>query len=169
MEIRAEEITRIIREQLGGFAPGTSVSEEGEVLSVGDGIARIHGLARCMAGELLELPHGVMGIALNLEEDSVGAVLMGETSAIKQGDKVKRSKRIMSIPVGEAMIGRVVNALGQPIDGKGEIKTSEFSEIEKIAPGRGRTPAGARAARDRHQADRQHGQHRPRPARAVDR
>jgi F-type H+/Na+-transporting ATPase subunit alpha len=135
MEIRAEEITRIIRDQLGGFAPGASVSEEGEVLSVGDGIARIHGLERCMAGELLELPHGVMGLALNLEEDSVGAVLMGETSEIKEGDKVKRTKRIMSIPVGEAMVRRVVNALGQPIDGKGPIATKEFGEIEKIAPG----------------------------------
>jgi F-type H+-transporting ATPase subunit alpha len=111
------------------------VSEVGSVLSVGDGIARIHGLNRCMAGELLELPHGVMGIALNLEEDSVGAVLMGETAEIREGDEVKRTKRIMSIPVGDAMVGRVVNALGQPIDGKGPIETKAFNEIERIAPG----------------------------------
>jgi F-type H+-transporting ATPase subunit alpha len=135
MQIRAEEITKIIREQLSGFAAGVDVAEVGSVLSVGDGIARIHGLDRCMAGELLELPHGVMGIALNLEEESVGAVLMGETSLIREGDTVKRTRRIMSIPVGEAMIGRVVNALGQPIDGKGPIVTNTFAPIERIAPG----------------------------------
>jgi F-type H+/Na+-transporting ATPase subunit alpha len=135
MEIRAEEITRIIREQLSGFTAGVDVSEVGTVLAVGDGIARIHGLARCMAGELLELPHGVMAIALNLEEDSVGAVLMGETAEIKEGDQVKRTGRIMSVPVGDAMIGRVVNALGQPIDGKGPIATTGYNEIERIAPG----------------------------------
>jgi F-type H+/Na+-transporting ATPase subunit alpha len=135
MEIRAEEITKIIRQELAGFAAGVDVSETGTVLSVGDGIARIHGLAKCMAGELLELPHGVMAIALNLEEDSVGAVLMGEVSLIKEGDEVKRSRRIMSIPVGDAMVGRVVNALGQPIDGKGPIATTQFNPIEVIAPG----------------------------------
>src|ERR671919_481283 len=135
MDIRAEEITKIIREQLGGYSAGVDVSETGTVLSVGDGIARIHGLERCMAGELLDLPHGVTGIALNLEEDSVGAVLMGEFSEIKEGDEVKRTGRIMSVPVGEAMIGRVVNALGQPLDGKGPITTSEFNPVEVIAPG----------------------------------
>src|SRR6188474_2950496 len=117
MEIRADEITRIIKEQLGGFTAEVDVSEVGTVLSVGDGIARIHGLDRCMAGELLELPHGVSGLALNLEEDSVGAVLMGETSEIREGDEVKRTRRIMSVPAGENMVGRVINALGQPIDG----------------------------------------------------
>jgi F-type H+-transporting ATPase subunit alpha len=135
MDIRAEEITRIIREQLGGFSAGVDVSETGSVLSVGDGIARIYGLERCMAGELLELPHGVMGLALNLEEDSVGAVLMGESSEIKEGDEVKRTGRIMSVPVGEALIGRVVNALGQPVDGKGPIATKQFNPVERIAPG----------------------------------
>jgi F-type H+-transporting ATPase subunit alpha len=135
MEIRAEEITKVIREQLGGFAAGVDVAEVGSVLSVGDGIARIYGLEKCMAGELLELPHGVMGIALNLEEDSVGAVLMGETSEIKEGDVVKRTGRIISVPVGEAMLGRVVNALGLPIDGKGPIATKEFGQVERIAPG----------------------------------
>src|SRR6188472_82872 len=97
MEIRSEEITKILREQLGGFQSGVDVSEVGTVLSVGDGIARIHGLERCMAGELLELPHGVAGIALNLEEDGVGAVPMGESSLIKDGDEVKRTRRIMSV------------------------------------------------------------------------
>ncbi len=135
MEIRAAEITKIIREQLGGFSAGVDVAEVGTVLSVGDGIARIHGLDKVMAGELLEFPHGVMGLALNLEEDSVGAVLMGESALIREGDQVKRTKRIMSVPVGEAMIGRVVNALGQPIDGKGPIVTKAFGAIEVIAPG----------------------------------
>jgi F-type H+/Na+-transporting ATPase subunit alpha len=135
MDIRSEEITKIIRQELADFAAGVDVSEVGTVLSVGDGIARIHGLEKCMAGELLELPHGVMAIALNLEEDSVGAVLMGEFSQIKEGDEVKRTRRIMSVPVGEAMVGRVVNALGQPIDGKGPIATKAFQPIEVIAPG----------------------------------
>jgi F-type H+/Na+-transporting ATPase subunit alpha len=135
MDIRAEEITKIIREQLGGFSAGVDVAEVGTVLSLGDGIARIHGLERCMAGELLDLPNGVMGLALNLEEDSVGAVLMGDFAQIKEGDEVKRTRRIMSVPVGEDMIGRVVNALGQPIDGKGPIATKNFGELERIAPG----------------------------------
>jgi len=135
MEIRAEEITRILREQLGDFEAGIDVAEVGSVLSVGDGIARICGLERCMAGELLELPLGVMGLALNLEESSVGAVLLGETHRIKEGDEVRRTGRIMSMPVGEAMRGRVVNALGQPIDGRGPIETTEFIPLERLAPG----------------------------------
>src|SRR5688572_22325471 len=135
MDIRSEEITKIIRQELADFSAGVNVSEVGTVLSVGDGIARIHGLEKCMAGELLELPHGVNAIALNLEEDSVGAVLMGEFSHIKEGDEVKRTRRIMSVPVGEAMVGRVVNALGQPMDGKGPIATKAFQPIEVIAPG----------------------------------
>ena len=135
MEIRAEEITRILREQLGDFEAGIDVAEVGTVLSVGDGIARIQGLERCMAGELLELPHGVMGLALNLEESSVGAVLLGETHRIREGDEVRRTGRIMSMPVGEAMRGRVVNALGQPLDGRGPIETTEFIPLERLAPG----------------------------------
>src|SRR5512136_268057 len=135
MEIRADEITRILREQLGGFTADIDVAEVGTVLSVGDGIARIHGLERCMAGELVELPHGVMGLALNLEEDSVGAVLFGESKEIREGDTVKRTRRIMSVPVGEAMVGRVVNALGQPVDGKGPIRTTATNPLERIAPG----------------------------------
>jgi F-type H+-transporting ATPase subunit alpha len=135
MDIRAEEISKIIREQLGGFQASVDVKETGTILSVGDGIARIYGLERCMAGELLELPHGIMAIALNLEEDSIGAVLMGESTEIKEGDEVKRTKRIMSVPVGDAMVGRVVNALGQPVDGRGPIKTTAFNPLEVIAPG----------------------------------
>jgi F-type H+-transporting ATPase subunit alpha len=135
MEIRAEEITKILREQLGGYSAGMEVAEVGSVLTVGDGIARIFGLERCMAGELLELPHGVMGIALNLEEDSVGAVLMGETAEIKEGDEVRRTRRIMSVPVGPQLVGRVVNALGQPLDGKGPVQSREYGAIERLAPG----------------------------------
>jgi F-type H+-transporting ATPase subunit alpha len=135
MEIRADEITKLIREQLGGFTAAVDVAEVGTVLSVGDGIARVHGLERCMAGELVALPHGVMGLALNLEEDSVGLVLFGETHLVREGDEVKRTRRIMSVPVGEALVGRVVDALGQPIDGKGPIATKEFYPIERIAPG----------------------------------
>ena len=115
--------------------PAVDVSEVGTVLQVGDGIARIHGLENCMAGELLDFPNGVAGLAMNLEEDSVGAVLLGETDLIKEGDEVKRTKRIMSVPVGDAMVGRVVNPLGLPLDGKGPIKTTGFGAIERIAPG----------------------------------
>jgi F-type H+-transporting ATPase subunit alpha len=135
MEIRADEITKILREQLGDFEAGIDVAEVGTVLTVGDGIARLSGLERCMAGELLELPHGVMGLALNLEEDSVGCVLFGETDEIKEGDEVRRTGRIMSVPAGEAMRGRVVNPLGQPLDGRGPIDTTELIPLERLAPG----------------------------------
>jgi F-type H+-transporting ATPase subunit alpha len=135
MTIKADEISKIIREQIGSFAVAVDVAEVGTVVSLGDGIARVHGCQRAMAGEMLEFPHGVFGIALNLEEDSVGAVLLGDYLEIKEGDPVKRTGRIISVPVGEAMLGRVVNALGQPIDGKGPILTKETAPIEKIAPG----------------------------------
>ena len=135
MDIRADEISKIIRDQIGGFAVDVDVAEVGTVISIGDGIARVHGCERAMAGEMLEFPHGVFGIALNLEEDSVGTVLLGEYRAIKEGDPVKRTGRIISVPVGEEMLGRVVNALGQPIDGKGPILTKTFAPIEKLAPG----------------------------------
>ena len=135
MSIKADEISKIIREQIGSFAVAVDVAEVGTVVSLGDGIARVHGCQRAMAGEMLEFPHGVFGIALNLEEDSVGAVLLGEYLEIKEGDPVKRTGRIISVPVGEAMLGRVVNALGQPIDGKGPILTKDSAPIEKIAPG----------------------------------
>jgi F-type H+-transporting ATPase subunit alpha len=135
MSIKAEEITKIIRDHIGNYAVDVDVAEVGTVVSVGDGIARIHGVERCMAGEMLEFPHGVYGIALNLEEESVGVVLLGHSTAIKEGDTVKRTGRIISVPVGDEMIGRVVNALGQPIDGKGPIASRTFHPIERIAPG----------------------------------
>ena len=135
MSIKADEISKIIREQIGSFAVAVDVAETGTVMSVGDGIARVHGCQRAMAGEMLEFPHGVFGIALNLEEDSVGTVLLGDFTVIKEGDPVKRTGRIISVPVGEEMLGRVVNALGQPIDGKGPILTKQLSPIERIAPG----------------------------------
>ena len=135
MDIRAEEISKIIRDQIGSYAAQVDVAEVGTVISIGDGIARIHGVERAMAGEMLEFPKGVFGIALNLEEDSVGTVLLGEYTEIKEGDPVKRTGRIISVPVGEEMLGRVVNALGQPIDGKGPITTKQFLPIERLAPG----------------------------------
>src|SRR6266404_6039389 len=134
-QIRADEITSILRQEIENYERAIDVSEVGNVISVGDGIARIHGLEKVMAGELLEFPHGVAGIAMNLDEDQVGSVLLGDYTEIKEGDEVKRTKRIMSVPVGEALIGRVVNALGQPIDGKGPAATKEYSPIERIAPG----------------------------------
>jgi F-type H+-transporting ATPase subunit alpha len=135
MDIKAEEISKIIREQIGSFAVDVDVAEVGSIITIGDGIARVHGVERAMAGEMLEFPHGIYGIALNLEEESVGAVLLGEFKDIKEGDLVKRTGRIISVPVGEALLGRVVNALGQPIDGKGPIVSKEFSPIERLAPG----------------------------------
>jgi F-type H+-transporting ATPase subunit alpha len=135
MTIKAEDITKIIREHIGNYAVDVDVAEVGTVIAVGDGIARLHGVERAMAGEMLEFPHGVFGIALNLEEDSVGAVLLGHSTDIKEGDTVKRTGRIISVPVGDAMVGRVVNALGQPIDGKGPIATKQFQPIERLAPG----------------------------------
>jgi F-type H+-transporting ATPase subunit alpha len=135
MQIKAEEISKIIRDQIGGFATDVDVAEVGSVISIGDGIARVHGVERAMAGEMLEFPHGVFGIALNLEEDSVGAVLLGEFTEIREGDPVKRTGRIISVPVGDELLGRVVNALGQPIDGKGPIVTKQFAPIERLAPG----------------------------------
>jgi F-type H+-transporting ATPase subunit alpha len=133
--IKANEINEIIRAQIENFDASMTVNEVGTVIKVGDGIAEIHGLEKVMAGELLEFPHEVRGLALNLEEDKVGAVLFGDFQTIREGDEVKRTGRIMSVPVGEAMIGRVVDALGNPIDGKGEIITEEFNPIERIAPG----------------------------------
>jgi len=135
MNIRSDEISKIIKEQIGSFAVDVDVAEVGTVTSIGDGIARLHGCQRAMAGEMLEFPHGVIGVALNLEEDSIGAVLLGEYREIREGDPVKRTGRIISVPVGEEMLGRVVNALGQPIDGKGPILAQKFAPVERLAPG----------------------------------
>jgi F-type H+-transporting ATPase subunit alpha len=135
MNIKADDITKIIREQIGSFAGDVDVAEVGSVVAVGDGIARVHGVEGAMAGEMLEFPNNIFGIALNLEEDAVGAVLLGDFKTIKEGDRVKRTGRIISVPVGDEMLGRVVNALGQPVDGKGPIATSTFAPIERLAPG----------------------------------
>jgi F-type H+-transporting ATPase subunit alpha len=135
MNIRAEEITEILKSQIKGYEARVDVAETGVVLSVGDGIARVHGLEKAMAGELLEFPGDVRGMILNLEEDNVGIALLGEDQLIKEGDVVRRTGRIVEVPVGDAMIGRVVNSLGQPIDGRGPIDTKEFRRIEIKAPG----------------------------------
>lgn len=135
MKISSDEITSVIKKQIENYKVDLNVDEVGTVLEVGDGIAHVYGLQNCMAGELLELPNGVYGMALNLEESNVGAVLLGRSETIKEGDVVKRTGHLMQVPVGDAVIGRVVNALGQPIDGKGEIKTDEYRDIEIKAPG----------------------------------
>ena len=134
-QIQADEITSILRQEIENYEKAIDVTEIGSVISVGDGIARIHGLEKVMAGELIEFPHDVSGIAMNLEEDQVGAVLLGDYTEIKEGDEVKRTGRIMSVPVGDGLIGRVVNALGEPIDGKGPVPTTQFNAIERLAPG----------------------------------
>jgi F-type H+/Na+-transporting ATPase subunit alpha len=133
--IKADEITKILREQIENYKLTLAVEEVGSVISVGDGIARIHGLDKCMAGEMIEFPHDVYGIALNLEEDQVGAVLLGDYTEIKEGDIVKRTNKIMSVPVGDGLIGRVVDALGNPIDDKGPIQSSQRNPLERLAPG----------------------------------
>src|SRR5947209_3916013 len=134
-DLKADEITEIIRQQLTGIGKGVDVAEVGTVVTVGDGIARVYGLDRVMAGELVQFPHDVVGLALNLEEDNVGVVLLGDAAAIKEGDEVRRTGKIMSVPVGPNVVGRVVNPLGVPIDGKGPIQAAEYYGIERIAPG----------------------------------
>ena len=133
--VRPDEVSAILKEQLKGFKKETEVHEVGTVLQIGDGIARVHGLAKVMAGELVEFPHEVMGMVLNLEEDNVGVILFGEDQLIKEGDTVKRTKRVIQVPVGNELIGRVVNPLGQPIDGKGNIKTKHAAIVERKATG----------------------------------
>src|ERR1044071_247054 len=135
VDLKSEEITEIIRQQLSGIGKGVDVSEVGTVVSVGDGIARVYGLERVMAGELVQFPHNVAGLALNLEEDNVGVVLLGESQSIAEGDEVRRTGGILSVAVGAAMVGRVVNPLGPPIAGHGPINTNEFFPIERLAPG----------------------------------
>jgi len=130
--IKADEISKILREQIENYEQTVSVDEVGAVISVGDGIARVYGLEKVMAGEMLAFPHNVFGIALNLEEDQVGVVLLGESQELKEGDVVKRTNTIMSVPVGQELIGRVVNPLGQPVDGKGPITTKQRNPLERI-------------------------------------
>ena len=134
-QIKADEISKIIRQQIENYETTVNVAEVGSVISVGDGIARIYGLEKVMAGEMVDLPHGVTGIALNLEEDQVGAVLLGEYTEIKEGDQVQRTGKIMQFPVGDALVGRVVDALGKPLDDKGPLITDRFNPIERLAPG----------------------------------
>src|ERR1700746_3335430 len=134
-QIKADENTQLIRQQIENYESKIAVDEVGTVITLGDGIARVHGLEKVMAGELLSFPHDVSGIAMNLEEDQVGVVLLGDYTEIKEGDEVKRTGRIISVPVGDALIGRVVNSLGEPIDDKGPISTTEFIPVERIAPG----------------------------------
>src|SRR5216684_1031302 len=133
--IKADEISKILREQIANYEQTVAVEEVGSVISVGDGIARVHGLEKVMFGEMIAFPHSVFGIALNLEEDQVGAVLLGEYNEIKEGDTVKRTNTIMSVPAGEALIGRVVNPLGVPVDDKGPIAAKQRNPLERIAPG----------------------------------
>lgn len=135
MEIRAEEISQIIKQRIAGYEAGIELEEIGQVIAVGDGIARVYGLEKAMAGELLEFPGDILGMALNLEEDNVGAVLLGPDTHIKEGDQVKRTRRIVEVPVGKALLGRVVNPLGIPLDGKGPVETEEFLPVERLAPG----------------------------------
>ena len=135
MEIKADEITEILKQQLAGYEKAIDVAQVGTVLSVGDGIARIHGLDKVMAGELVDFGHDLYGLALNLEEDNVGVVLLGESREVTEGQEVRRTGRIIQVPVGPAMVGRVVDALGRPLDGKGPIATKEFYPLERIAPG----------------------------------
>ncbi|NMA03679.1 MAG: F0F1 ATP synthase subunit alpha [Clostridiales bacterium] len=135
LNLRPEEISSIIKDQIKKYEDKLEIKEVGTIIQVGDGIARIHGLENCMAGELLEFPGEVYGMALNLEEDNIGCVLLGSDEAIREGDMVRRTKRIVEVPVGDALLGRVVDSLGQPIDGKGPINSVRFREVERIAPG----------------------------------
>jgi F-type H+-transporting ATPase subunit alpha len=135
VDIKADEISQVIRQQLGAYEAAIDVAEVGTVIEVGDGIARLYGLEKAMAMEMLEFPHGVTGMVLNLEEDNVGAVLLGSDALIKEGDEVRRTGRIASVPVGDAVVGRVVDGLGQPVDGKGPIEAAEFRPVERLAPG----------------------------------
>ena len=134
MELRPEEITKIIRNQIKNYETKMEVSETGVVILVGDGIAKASGLEKCMSGELVEFPDGSFGMAQNLEEDTVSIVILGSDQGIKEGDTVKRTGKVVSVPVGDGLIGRVVNALGEPIDGKGSINAADFKAIESPAP-----------------------------------
>src|ERR1700687_5428158 len=135
MDIKTDEITAILKQQLAGFEKAIDVSEVGTVLSVGDGIARVYGLDNAMAGELVGFGHDLFGVAFNLEESDVGVVLLGEATDVKEGQEVRRTGKIIQVPVGTALVGRVVDPLGRPLDGKGPIATSAFYPLERIAPG----------------------------------
>ena len=135
MEIKTDSISELLRQQIEQFDVSIDVSEVGEVIEIGDGVARASGLENVMSSELVELPNGVFGMALNLEDDNVGLVLFGENSKVKEGDLAKRTERVVEVPVGKSMLGRVVNPLGQPLDGKGSIDSKDFLPIERKALG----------------------------------
>ena len=167
MEIKPDEIASILRQRIEGMDAGAAdLSEVGTVLEIGDGIARVHGIDNCMALEMLELPHDVVGLALNLEEDNVGAVLFGDWDKIVEGDTVKRTGNLLEIPVGEELLGRLVDPLGRPLDDKGDINTTETRPAEFKAPGVVHRQGVEGAAADRAQGDRLDDPDRPRPARA---
>ena len=161
MHLRPEEISTIIKNQIKNYGKQIQQDETGTVILVGDGIARASGLDKCMANELVEFSNGEYGMALNLEENSVSIVMLGTDAGIKEGDVVKRTGRVVSVPVGEAMIGRVVNALGQPVDGKGPIDTKEFRPIESKRSWYHRKKERIRSSADRYQSDRLHDPNRP--------
>ena len=170
MQIKPDEITSILKQRIEGLEDGgADLSEVGTVLSVADGISRVHGLDNCMSMELLELPHDVTGLALNLESDNVGAVLFGAWDKIEEGDQVKRTGRLLEVPVGDALLGRIVDPLGNPLDGKGDVNTTRDPARRVQGAGRGSAPGREGAAAHRHQADRRHDERGPRPARARDR
>ena len=167
MQIKPDEITSILKSRIEGLEDGgADLSEVGTVLSVADGISRVHGLDNVMSMELLELPHDVTGLALNLESDNVGAVLFGQWDHIEEGDQVKRTGRLLEVPVGDALLGRIVDPLGRPLDGKGDIETDQTRPAEFKAPGVVHRQPVKEPLHDRHQADRRHDERRPRPARA---
>src|SRR5919197_877824 len=134
MAVRAEEITNIIKDRIQSFGQPVQTTNVGTVIEVHDGVARVYGLGGALSGELLEFPGGIYGLALNLEEDTVGAVLLGDEAGIREGDEVRATGRVVDVPVGDALVGRVVDALGQPLDGKGPIATTERRPVERIAP-----------------------------------
>ena len=166
MKLRPEEITSILRQRIEEFDVQTNLAEVGTVLQLGDGIARVHGLENCVALEMLELDHGVVGLAFNLEEDNVGVALSAPWDKIKEGDPVRRTGQVASVPVGEAMLGRVVDPLGNPLDGNGPIDDDRAPAARVQGAGRRPAPAGEGAAADRDQGDRLDDERRPRPARA---
>ena len=166
MAIRSDEITSIIRSEIKGFDEGADVAGVGTIVEVGDGIAQIFGLSGALASELLEFPGGVMGMAFNLEEETVGALILGDYTELKEGDQVKTTGRVVEVPVGDALIGRVVNPLGEPHRRQGAHRDHQDPPGGAHRPGRHRAPAGGYAGADRHQGHRRHDPHRPRPARA---
>ncbi len=166
MAVRPEEIASILKQQIEQFGAEVTAVDVGTVVEAGDGIARVHGLSNCMACELVEFPNGAMGLALNLEEETVGVMVLGEFADIKEGDEVRSTGRIVEVPVGDALIGRVVDPLGKPLDGKGPVKTTKTRPVERIAPNVVVRTGGRHPRPDRHQGHRRHDPHRPRAARA---